>query len=215
MWSLLLSRIDQKRKKIYKDIDSIPAWKYFKIVEKNDLSYLFINRCKSRYIPVVEFEEINEQFALALNGGKRNLLDIKMSELISLRKKYFIISTSLNVLSVIKDQGIIDILNNLGYNIDMTSDETYLNSLMKVERSCKIIDSQLKQKSELVNEKIKEQNDTKVNVNYLKQIITFEEVLGNGIKIQPYSISLAQFAEYSNLVKEKSIKNGRRNVKTE
>lgn len=166
---------------------------------------MFISRRKNAvYQPISEFETISEQFASEMNANKKSKQDLLIKEIIDIRTRCFLLSLCLDVLNVDKNEEVIDILKSQGIEVDTTNDESFYKSILKIERYIKGFNNKINLKNEEILRYIKD-NQAEKPTNYLKNIVIFEEILK--IAIDPYKITLAQFAAYSNKIKEN---NGRR-----
>lgn len=169
---------------------------------------MYVNNHKNvHYQPFIEFENISEMLSLSMGSKRKSKPDQLINELIGLRSKAFILSLCIDILNVERNKEVIDIISGYGIVINTENDEVFYKSLLNIERFIKGYNNKINAKNEELTAIIKDNQKETKNTNYLKQIVVFEEILKR--QIDAYGISLAQFAAYSNQIKEN---NGRRDT---
>jgi len=195
----VLNNILKRTYRVYTSIDFCPVWNFFKALD--DSRYILILKDYNKlpkYHPTKEFNELLVQYQEAMNDGHAFALNQLYRNTLDIRKKYFILSNSFTVLCYKKDENVLKIIRDLGYEFNP---ETWKESLISLGRNVQGLGKKLQLKTVELQSKL--QKETK-KVDIYQVLNNLEQY--KGMKLDLMRLSVKEFCVISKAY-EKWIKN--------
>jgi hypothetical protein len=128
-------------RKYYHSIDFLPVWNFYQVIERQDSRYLFklsdYEILPNEFPPPEVWSSITEQYSKECIGVKYFQYRTMKANIIQLRNKFMIVSNALYALSFVKDEKLIDVIVQLGYPFDNSSEDAFANSLISISQKLK------------------------------------------------------------------------------
>ena len=200
-----IRKISDRRPQVYRTIDFLPVWNFFRVVETNDTRYIFKLRnyetIHTRHTAVEEWSAILEQYFTESIGVKYYQYRSIKVHILELRQKHLILSNALTVLCVMRDQRMIDLVKKFGYKFNDSSDSDYADSLIA-------LDSQLKGLRKAIELKQKDYENTFMIKGKVQDVYDMVSAIEQfkGFKVDAFTLTVKQFLTYQKELYKESIK---------
>jgi hypothetical protein len=203
--------IEKKFYKVYKTLDFIPVGCFFKILETEDLRYLF--RLKNyETLPTITYQpkeiwtKMYNEF-LSLSGGFSMFGYISDYANIVNKKELFLrLKHAAFLLSIKEDKELIEIVKQCGYKFDYTHEVEYSEALLNLNRQLIGLSKIIEKKSD---EFVKKYKKNSKPIDIYEILSNFEQYKQR--RIDPWTTTMREFItiqkNYKDWVK---IQNGRK-----
>lgn len=180
---------------MYKSIDFLPVWNFFRVIETNDTRYLFklrdYEQFKTSHSAVSEWNAICEQYFKESIGVKYFQYKSLRLHIIDLRRKLLILTNALTVLCIVKDQAMIEVVRKYGYRFDDSTEDVYADSILNLDSQIKGLIKQIG----LKEDEYKRNFATGTSAADIYQLIDNIESW-KGFKVDLFTLTVRQFLQY-------------------
>lgn len=216
IWQLIRLKRDKNRFKLYNSIEFLPVWNFYKVIETGDVRYIFKLKDYDTlpvtdYSPISQWQFICEQYFKESTGVKYFQYKNFRAQILTLRKKYILLYNAMYALCLMKDKELIELVRELGYNFDDSSENNYANSLINLDNQLK----GLKKKIELKQNEFDTVFLSKGKSRDIYEMIQNVEAW-KGFKLDIFKLTVKQFLNYQSAMNKeynkqvaKSLVNGK------
>lgn len=206
--------------RIYKSIDTLPLWNFAKVMESNDIRYLFVLKhyddLPEQNISKDIWDSIMIEYFEHIGGQKTKKYILELSNLIKLRKKYTLITNATYVLCYKKDVELINIVTkyihtfNTLFEFKQDNDKEYYQSIVEADRNANSLKDLITMKSMEFESKYKSKGNTKFDLyKVLTAFLKFYKV-----QIDPKTTTVREFiALQQEMVNEINAQNAKRKTR--
>jgi len=203
IYDLILYRWHKRKYKTFESLEFISVWNFFKVIETNDLRYIFKLKTYSslpniKYTPINEWLKLQDDYSKSLADKSLYLYQIARNELYHLRVNYFILTYAIPVLFTKENIEIIELIRKRGYKFNYSNEQEYLDIIMNLRSQCIGLGKKIEFKSSEIEEKYKSKEVNKVDI--YKVIGILETYKGR--KIDIFTTSMKEFVTIQNGYKE-------------
>ena len=180
--------------KTYKTLDFIPVGCFFKIIETNDLRYLFKLKDyeslpKIKYSPTEIWNKLHSEYLNYSSGFSMFNYVSDYGNLITKKEIYIKLKHTAFLLSIKEDKDLIEIVKRLGYKFEYTNDIEYCEAISDLNRQLIALNKIVTRKYNEFLKKYKSDNNKPINIYEI--INVFENYKGR--KIDIWNTSMREF----------------------